>query len=247
MSLRLRNPLQSSRGFTLVEMLVVAPILMLTIVLTISYLFNQYGQLTKQSSEVNLRVEAQTISFNMQDDIFFASAFVKNINPNLVDSNEPSGGWSYNTTPQTLIISTAALTTNKKDQARSPVYINTLGCSPDATKEQNTILQNNIIYFVNGTNLYKRTLTAPASMATCGTSYQKQTCPKAKSSTSCPEDVLLTDKLDTFSVTYYDRNNNQTSNPEMATKTKLYLKLKDKAFAEDVFADTSLTVKRLNQ
>lgn len=237
----------NQRGFTLVELIVMAPVLMLTIILTMSYLFGQYGQLTQQSAEVNLRVEAQSISFSMQDDIFFATNFASSKNSNLEDSYAPSGGWTHDTTPQTLIVSTAALTTNSKDEARQPVYIDTLGCTPDDVKQQNSELLNNIIYFVDGEKLYKRTLSAPASMATCGTSYEKQTCPAANATSSCPADIMLTDKLNSFQVTYYDNNNNVTTTPENAFKVKLYVQLKDKAFAEDIYADGSLTVKRLNQ
>ena len=220
---------------------------MVTIVLTMSYLFNQYGQLTQQSAEVNLRIEAQAISFSMQDDIFFATNFASTKNTNLEDAYAPSGGWAYNSDPQTLIVSTVALTTNSKDEARSPVYIDTLGCSPDAIKEQNSELYNNVVYFVDGTNLYKRILTAPSSLNTCGTSYRKQTCPEANATSDCPADALLTDKVDTFTLTYYDENNSEISTPEGGQKVKIYLKLKDRAFAEDIYADSSLTAKKLNQ
>jgi len=113
--------------------------------------------------------------------------------------------------------------------------------------EQNDELLNNTIYFVSGTNLYKRILTAPSSLATCGTSYQKQRCPAANATAACPADVLLTDKLNTFGVTYYDTGNNTTTSPELAEKVKIDLKLQDKAFAEDIYANSSITLRKLNQ
>lgn len=234
-------------GFTLVEILVISPVVMVTVILAMGYLFNQYGELTKQGTQIGLKTEAQNISFSMQDDVFFSSSFVSDKNSNLVDTYQPSGGWQSNTNPPTLILSTTALTKSRRSAARSPVYINTLGCSPEETKVQNDELQNNIIYFVSGTNLYKRVLTAPSSMSTCGTSYQKQNCPAAHATPSCPQDVLLTSKLNSFAVTYYDTNNSVTTTPELAEKVKVDLVLKDKANAEDITGTSSLILKKLNQ
>jgi len=237
----------NQKGFTLLEILVMAPVLMITIVFLMSFLFNQYGQLTQQGAQISLQLEAQNISFSAQDDVFFAQAFVSSMNDNLEDTYAPSGGWSYNTTPQTFIISSPALTKNHRDANREPVYIDTNGCSPQEALESNSVLYNNIIYFVSGTNLYKRIITAPASMPTCGTSFQSQTCPAAQSSSSCPPDRLLTDKLNSFTVTYYDTDNAVVSVPEAAEKVKIDFQLKDRAFAEDVFASSTITLKKLNQ
>jgi hypothetical protein len=139
-----------------------------------------------------------------------------------------------------------ALTTNKRSPNRKPVYINTLGCAPDDVLQQNDELYNNTIYFVSGTNLYKRTLTAPVALATCGTSFQKQTCPLANSSATCPPDKLLTDKLNTFSITYYDTGNTVVTSPELAEKIKVNVQLKDRAFAEDIYASSTVTLRKVN-
>ncbi len=234
-------------GFTLVELLVISPVVMITIVMMMSFLFNQYGRLTQQGALINLQTEAQNIAFSMQDDVFFASSFEPTKNGNLADTYEPAGGWDYDTAPATLIISTLALTESHRSENRQPVYINTEGCSPQEVLESNAELYNNVIYFANGTNLYKRYLSAPATMDTCGTSFFKQTCPEANASPVCPADRLLTDKLHSFTVTYFDTNNNATSNPSLADKVKVDLELKDKAFAEEIFASSTLTMKKLNQ
>lgn len=232
-------------GFTLIELLVVAPVMILTIIIMMSFLFNQYGQLTQEGARLKLVTNAQIITLNIEDDVYLASSFVSQMNNNLQDSYAPSGGWRYNTTPQTFIISAVALTTNSRNPARKPVYINTVGCDPSVI-ENNSELQNNVIYFVQGTKLYKRILTAPPSLQTCGTSYEKQTCPTANVTATCPTDKLMTDKLNSFSITYYDSSGTATTVPEQAQKVKISVQLKDKAFAEDVYGDANITVKKLN-
>ena len=99
----------------------------------------------------------------------------------------------------------------------------------------------------SGTNLYKRILTAPSTMSICGTPFQKQTCPSGHTSATCPLDKQLTDKLNSFSITYYDTGNNVTTTPENAEKVKVSIQLKDKAFAEDIYANSSITLRKLNQ
>lgn len=234
-------------GFTLVELLVIAPILILTITFMMGFLFDQYGYLVQQGAQINLHTEAQNITFSMQDDVFLAQAFDSTKNTNLTDAYQPTGGWSHNTTPHTLIVSSAALTTSPRDAARQPVYIDTEGCSPQDVLESNSVLYNNIIYFASGTNLYKRILTAPSTMATCGTSYQAQTCPAANATSTCPADRLLTDKLNSFTITYYDTDNNVTTTPGSAEQIKVDLQLKDRAFAEDIYSDSSITLRKVNQ
>lgn len=233
------------KGFTLVELLVIAPVLMVTIIIMMTFLFDQFGQLTQEGSRLRLVTESQLVTLSMQDDVFFASAFMSSLNPGLVDVHEPSGGWTNDTDPQTLIVSVPALTGSNRDPDRQPVYVDTEGCEAEVL-ETNAPLLNNVIYFAEGTNLYKRTVSAPEGVATCGTSYDKQTCPEASATEECRMDVLLTDKLNKFEITYYDSDNTEVSDPEVAKRIKVDVELKDRAFAEDVYGNATITIKKLN-
>lgn len=235
------------KGFTLVELLVISPILMITVLATVTFLFNEYGNISKQNGQLNLQLEGQNILFGLQDDIWYANQFVNDRNTNLSDDYAPNGGWTYNTTPPTLIINTAALTKSHRDPARQPVYINESTCTPPDGNGVNSVLYNNVIYFVSGTNLYKRILTAPSGMALCSALYVKQTCPVGHTSATCPADILLSTHVNTFSVTYYDTGNVVTTIPENSESVKIDIGLKDKAFAEDIFASSSLRLRKINQ
>ena len=245
MKLRLnRRASNNSEGFTLIEVLIMSPIIMVTIIITLSYLFNLYGQLTQQGSQINLNLEAQNIVFGMQDDVYYANSFVSGINSGLIDANQPSGGWK-SSTPNTLIISTPALTDNYRSDSRQPVYINSYGCT-SAVIENNSFLYNNNIYFASGTTLYKRIITAPSSMPTCGTSFLKQTCPDSNATSTCQPDIILSNYLNSLVLTYYDSAGAVVSTPELATKIKIDLQLKDRAYANDIYANSSITLKKLN-
>jgi type II secretory pathway pseudopilin PulG len=241
----LQSPHQKQSGFTLVEILVIAPILIISIVIGISFLFNQYGLLTQEGAQLQLNSEAQLITFTMQDDVFFATGFASELYPSLEDAYEPGGGWTYNTTPETLIIAVPAMTANNRNPDREPVYINTVGCDADVI-EENAPLYNNVVYYTDGTNLYKRTVTVPDDVDTCGESYEKRTCPPDQTTNVCSSDILVSDKLDSFEVTYYDYDNTEVTNPEQAQRITVDITLKDRAFAEDIFASNSITLRKLN-
>lgn len=238
------------RGFTLVEILVIAPVVMITIVITISFLFNLYGQLIQYGAKINLQSDAQTILFGLQDDLSFSKDFGTTKDTSLTDVYAPGGGWIYNSNPKTLILLSPAATANHRNPAREPVYINQLGCTPGVTLEtmqENTLAVNNIIYFVSGTNLYKRILSPPTGTSMCGTPYLKQTCPSANATTTCLKDILLSNNVSSFDVTYYDSSNTAITDPTTADKVKVDITLSIKAFSENVYASSSLTMRKFNQ
>lgn len=237
------------KGFTLVELLVIAPVVMVTIVIAISFLFSLYGQLIQQAAKLNLQSDAQTILFGLQDDLSFATEFSTTKDSSLTDPYAPSGGWTYNSTPKTLIVLSPATTANHRNPNRQTVYINQLGCTPGVsleTMQENPLAYNNIIYFVNGTNLYKRVLSPPAATNTCGTSFLKQTCPAANATTTCQKDILLSNNLSSFTITYYNSNNAVVTDPTTADKVKVDIELSVQAFAEVVKANSSLTMRKFN-
>jgi hypothetical protein len=183
----------------------------------------------------------------LQDDLWYANQFTSDLNSNLTDAYQPSAGWVAGTSPPTLIVSTAATTKNRRDPNRLPVYINESTCTPPDGNGINSVLYNNIIYFVSGTNLYKRVVSAPSSMATCGNSFYKQTCPQPNSSSLCQADALLSSHINSFVITYYDTSNVVVTVPEQAESVKVDISLLDKAFGDNITANSSLRLRKLNQ
>jgi Tfp pilus assembly protein PilW len=111
-----------SKGFTLVELLVISPIIMVVVLAILTFLFNEYGNITQQNGQLNLQVESQNILFGLQDDIWYANAFSSDLNSNLTDTYAPQGGWVSNTTPQTLIISTGPNQESPRPQSNSGIF-----------------------------------------------------------------------------------------------------------------------------
>ncbi|MCE7936223.1 type II secretion system protein [Candidatus Saccharibacteria bacterium CPR2] len=240
----------NQKGFTLVEILVVAPIFILVAMGMLGYLIERYGQTLIKSAEVNLMVDAQTITLNLEDELAFATNFGDTLGANLSDPNEPNGGWTFNTTPNTLIIYEQSRTGDIRDPNSDVIFAQPC----DGT----SIALNNLIYFSEDNNnndyksLYKRTV-VPDSADICATNFRQLTCPSETVGTNgCNQaDALVTDKLIDFQVTYYDEDNavidmGNGGNPLDAEKVAIAITLGDIAYGEEVQASSSLTVKKFN-
>src|SRR5687767_6774713 len=101
-----------SKGFTLVELLVTIPIFMLIVATLIGFLINLYAGLLIKDARVQIALEAQGALSAIQDDLYFARNFAEAPSAAMTDANGPGGsaaGWTYNTTPITLIVYEMAL------------------------------------------------------------------------------------------------------------------------------------------
>lgn len=240
------------KGFTIVELLVVLPIYVLVVMVMFSSLLSRYGELLNQAAAVNLRLEAETLLLTLEDELIFATDFGETKSSDLSDTYTPSGGWTYNTNPDTLIIYETAITADRRDPDREFVYKNIYGCS----SSYNPIAINNIIYFTKqNTNnsyktLYKRTLVP--SYNTCNSNYKKQSCPEGVTVANCPLDGIASRNVIDFNIDYFDEDNvqivDESGSPNLsnAKKIKVTVTLGDRANGEDITVTSAVTMKRLN-
>lgn len=245
----------NQRGFTLVEILVVAPIYVLVAMLMLGLLIDRYGDTLLKSEEANLILEAQSVLRSMEDNIFFADGFGEGLEANLTDANEPSGGWDWNTTPITLIIDEVALDAHISEPNRDIVYRNDLGCTTGVI-EDNELAINNIIYYTEDNvgddymTLYKRTVAADSS-ETCTAPFRRTSCPEASATAMCPPDGALSRRVVDFSVDYYDDNDTQVDlssggTPVEGVRAEVSLTIAGVANGEEIQITQSRNYKRIN-
>ncbi len=94
-----------------------------------------------------LSFEDQTLLINLQDELLFTIAYGEGLNTDLSDAYAPTGGWSYDTTPQTLVINEIALDSTRRDESRNIVRQRTNNCETSPVTA-NGVAINNVIYFV---------------------------------------------------------------------------------------------------
>lgn len=260
---------KDQRGVSIVELLVTLPIAAIIVVYLIVILFNQYGSVLAESSKANLRSGGQALLTNLQDELLFTIEYGQNLDASLSDSYGPTGGWTYDTDPQTLIIYEVSLDSDRRDIERSIVRrdINPCETSPVTS---NPVAVSNIIYFVEDTadsrykRLVKRTITPEYD--TCGlddvtgdpcTVGDTNTCPGVAKRKTCPEvnigsngcesaDSILSENVLDFNITYFAPNNVETAFPSAADKIKVELTLGDNVYGRDIEVTITHSIRKIN-
>ena len=241
-------------GFTLVEMVIAMPVAILIVVTLFSLALNSYFTITKNNARTILLLEGQNMLFKLEDELLFATEYGEEMKSDLSDPHDPSGGWDFDTDPNTLIIYETALTAGRRDPDREFVYKQVYNCS----SSYNPIAIDNVIYFTepNENNdrhtLYRRVLTGQYN--TCGTNYRGQTCPTDDDvgQNGCVKtDALLSDNVIDFSIDYFDEDNqlidlDAGGSPLDGEKVTVSLLLGQNVFGELVTAETELTLRKIN-
>lgn len=190
-------------GFTLVEVLIVAPFMMLTILLILVFMFNAFLDMNTKSAKLELESNAQIALFTIRDDIMFTNYFVGTVQPDANDPNK-SGGWNA-INDDALILSEVSYTANRQSPSRELVYQKDNPSPCNALDDGlNPYSTNTLIYFVENETLYMRTI-IPDQANNCASTYRKQTCPASVATPSCPADSVLAHGVKDFSITYYSR------------------------------------------
>lgn len=230
----------AERGFTLVEVVVVLPVVLITCVFLIGLLVSKNGELYERNARITLRLEGLLTLDKLQDELSFASKFNDNLRAPLSDPNAPSGGWKYNTTPSsTLIIDLPAIDKPRKDPSRQFVYYT-------SGTYAGQIAVNDIIYFVSGNTLWRRVV-APNTSQVSPANYFLKTCPESAATANCQKDLEMSRHVASMSVDYYDVDNVLVNNnPIVADKAKVTLNMTDTANGKQINETVSITVKKYN-
>ena len=225
MSHRFFNKHTIQQGFTLVEMLVVAPIVILFIGAFITVIVNLTGETLSSQASNNLAYNVQDALNRIEEDAQFSTAFLaindipssstKQGYNDLADTGSTvdftnvivSGG-----SPASLVIKRSATNTNQTGLvflANSPN-----SCADPNVYSGNTPMSLNVVYFIDASNvLWRRTImttdfdspsircgSAPLQQPTCGVGYN------AALRTNCKtNDVKLVEGVTqaSFSFNYY--------------------------------------------
>lgn len=226
-----KSKFRNQNGFTIVEVAVVAPILILMLAVFLNFLITLYTSTFQKTGIVQLISDNDKALGIIRNDLYLNDGFRTAIDPNLSDAYAPSGGWNavsaYKPTGandadyRTLIAGVPGTTKNFQDPTRDIVYLNQYGCNVPSL---NPPMINDYIYFtkqtgvdVDGTTpvfgLYRRILVDPSS--TCGTAIQQQTCPAGTA--GCGADTLLVNGVIKFKIYYYAPGNSPTSGSSLST------------------------------
>jgi len=211
------------RGFTIVEMLIVAPIVILVIGVFISAIVSMTGDALVAKGSNTLAYNIKDSLSRIKQDIKDSGAFLATNNVSLTSpqgyNNDTTNFHNADSTNGTmLILNSYATTKNPLDSASNSIYAAGLPNQCDSAQiNKNPAVLINIVYFVKNGTLWRRVL-APSNYATVGCSipWQQPSCaPGFTTPSFCKtQDVRLVDGIGTggFSVNYYPNPVSTTAN-----------------------------------
>lgn len=214
-SIRLRMSGQQE-GFTVVELLVVMVIFGM-VMGTLSLLFStNLGIVNENHVRATLENNARIAARRIQEDIELAA---QTLSTNQVVDTYNAGGWTAQTThPGVLIAESLAIDTDDELMIDSGTFI---------------AVKNNVVYYLDGTTLYRRMLANPTTLPG-QTNSETSTCPPGTG--GCKEDRKILENVKSFTIEHFDSGNNGPAGivPEAATSTSIIFTLERKTLAGTV-------------
>lgn len=217
-SMKFSLPHHKRGGFTLVEMMIVAPMLILIIGTIIVSIVTLTGESLAEGGRAQLINDVQDSLDRIENDVQSSGAY---LSTNNFDLTSPQGindatqkFVSISATGNDSIILNSFFTSaNPSLSSRSLVYLpNTPFACGDASLGQNQAMTMNIVYFVKNSALWRRTVaTSTYASKTCPgvTTWQQPNCAEALMSTNpslckAQDELLLTGvEPGDFKVDYY--------------------------------------------
>lgn len=206
------------KAFTVVEILVVAPIVILVIGFFIMSIVNMTGKIIVTRGGDSLEFTLESALLTIEQDVKTSGGYLATNNfviaspQGLDDGTTAFTNIDSETDGSTLIINAYSTTSNPLNPNRNVVFANSPNACTSPQASQNNALMNNVVYFVKQNadqtyTLWRRTL-MPSNYATigCVVPWQQPSCTEGITAGMCKaNDKRLVDGVDVagFKVEYY--------------------------------------------
>lgn len=228
--LHLKNFKSKSRGFTVIEVMIMAPILMLVIGVFVGLIVELAGQSVVSRAQSQAVYDVQDALSRVEQDVktsigFLATNSFTPTSPqgssndttsfiNINSTTTASGTCVSSSQTCVLILNMPATTLNPNDPSTKPVYgVNAPSSCASLDVVSNSVLKYNIVYFVSNGSLWRRTM-MPSGYNNltnwCNTPYQQPSC--AVGLGCATEDVEVLPYTSSLSLTYYSDGGSTTAN-----------------------------------
>jgi len=198
------------KGVSMVELILTISIVSILSIVVMNFMVNWFQQNAISETRAVLLADAQNAIDQMGDAIRLSSAADQN--NRWPDDNAPNGQFGWSSDSDTLILASAV-----EDQSGAIVF---------SDPSNYTSEKNNQIYFLEGSSLHRRILAAPVESNKLVTS-----CPVESASPECPADRVLANNVASFSVKYFNGENQEVS-PSDARSIELSLTLQKNQFSQ---------------
>lgn len=232
-SLILNHKSTKAFGFTLVEVAVVMPLVILVIGILVGAIMAMVGNVLVTRADNSLIFNIQEALTKIESDVETSGAYLATNNfavqsPQGVNDNTDK----FTSTAGYLVLNAYATTGNPASADRTLVYEEAAG----TCDETNGILMYNIVYFVKAGSLWRRTVMPNNYNATgtnCSKPWQKPSCSTEKMSEPfCKsKDSKLVNGVTEFNVKYYNSADTELTAANLASSTYIKIEIKAKGSA----------------
>lgn len=205
-------------GFTIVEMAIIAPVVVLTIVAFVTLVVSLTGDTVASRSTTQLSYNIQNALSLIESDIKYSSQFIEQNDVTLTSpqglNNDTTVFDNVTSTYTALILRSSASTDNPLSGPITPVYLsNSPNACGSASVSQNTVMSYNIVYFVSNNTLWRRVLMrSDYGTAGCSVPWQQPSCAIGQTAAFCKsQDVKVLENVSNFGVAYYLSGDSDTA------------------------------------
>lgn len=242
---------KDQRGFTLIEVAVVTPIMILVALSIVAILITLVTSTLRPNARSMVMQQEQKAFDSIESDINNSSGLLSDLPANFSDSNAAADYYDPPAGTDVIAIQTYDQIVNPNDSSGTkviPAFRSSSACSNTTDLNASNIVPIVVVYFVKDDTLYRRTLTqyyGSTPSSTCGTKLAKQTC-----ITCTNKDVVLiaADSISAFNIVYYTGITNDvvTTDPNVAQSAKITITASLDAGGDAVEYSSSIRASRLN-
>lgn len=233
---------KTSAGFTLVELLVVAPIAILVISGLAALMINLVGDALITQQRNSAAYQTQDGLDQIEQDIRLSAGVLSTTGTLTAPQGSSQSTTAFVADASTLdantalILSAYATTSNPLLSTRTLVFTNQPSGACPAPYTSNDPLNYNIVYFVSDGTLWRRTIVPSATLCGGAVPWQKNSCLPGSSGTVCiTQDRRVVDDVSSVVVTYYF----EVTTPSYSFTTAGSLSATDKPTSVKVTINTS--------
>ncbi|MDB5161771.1 MAG: hypothetical protein JWM52_279 [Candidatus Saccharibacteria bacterium] len=216
----MRRHTKSQKGFTLIEILVISPIVILAIGAFLTVIISVTGEVLASRGSNALAYNVQDAMNRIEQDVKLSSAFLAKNNITITIPQGSDDGTADFTNVggangPVLILSEPVTNANPLTLGTKVVYLSNMPNGCGGSQEQNNVVMTmNVIYFVKNNTLYRRTVMPPSyNTIGCSTPWQRPSC-TTPSGFCVTNDVKLVDGVSagSFFVQYFTSANSTIPN-----------------------------------
>lgn len=176
----------TNSGFTLIEVLVVSPLVILVIGVLVAAIISLTGKALTAQSTASTLGDIQGAFDSIERDIIASGQVTAATDTLVAPQGQNNTSLAFNTTNNSLVVRTPALTTDPLNDDRGLVYYaNSPNACTDPSVSANSVVYVSHIYFVENGTLWRRTVLPADVSNACVTPWQVSTCATEQTGSVC--------------------------------------------------------------